>query len=219
MSRNPSWFFFTCATTHCVDCIAMFALPFGTHCRSSISCLACVNCDWDTYFFPFLFTCVRWSRRAIDRFPIAVYATFSTCQSPRSIRTRFSHVTVTFCVGVARSLAIDDRTTDVDECLEWSMCPGRCQNTIGSYVCITMKSFKDAPYEACPPGYQWDSRASVCAGNEKLCVISCGTSILSDNTIRGGKLQRFFQSVSEKERVYVKLTKKKERKLHLLPAM
>lgn len=77
---------------------------------------------------------------------------------------RFSHVIVALLVDIPYAF---HARSDVDECLERNMCPGECQNTIGSYICIMGKSVKDAPYEACPPGYQWESRTSTCAGNIK----------------------------------------------------
>ncbi|KAL6257929.1 hypothetical protein P5V15_011528 [Pogonomyrmex californicus] len=63
---------------------------------------------------------------------------------------------------------------DVNECLERNVCPsgGWCQNTIGSYICITGKSAKNAPYEACPPGYRWDSLAGICADIDECAVLS-----------------------------------------------
>ncbi|EFN68423.1 Fibrillin-2 [Camponotus floridanus] len=61
---------------------------------------------------------------------------------------------------------------DVDECLKRDVCPGgRCQNTIGSYVCITITSAKDAPYESCPPGYQWEIRTGVCIDIDECTVV------------------------------------------------
>lgn len=67
------------------------------------------------------------------------------------------------CDPNSRSTSI--HSSDVDECLKRDVCPGdRCQNTIGSYVCITVTSAKDAPYESCPPGYQWEIRTGVCVG-------------------------------------------------------
>lgn len=53
---------------------------------------------------------------------------------------------------------------DINECLERKVqCPGRCENTIGSFKCI-MKTQQNAAYEACPPGYRWDARTKVCTG-------------------------------------------------------
>jgi len=75
----------------------------------------------------------------------------------------FAHVIVISCWFVARSALIRHRS-DVDECLESSVCGEEgCQNTIGSYICMG-KSVKDAPYVTCPPGYQWESRTGMCEG-------------------------------------------------------
>lgn len=58
--------------------------------------------------------------------------------------------------------------------MEREVCPGRgCQNTIGSYVCVTGKSSKNALlYEACPPGYQLNLRTDVCEGNEERVLLT-----------------------------------------------
>lgn len=80
---------------------------------------------------------------------------------------RFSHMIVTF----AGTFRAPIHRSDVDECLERNVCPsGGCQNTIGSYICIREKSAKNAPYEACPPGYEWQPSTGVCAGNKKQCL-------------------------------------------------
>ncbi|XP_012529954.2 fibrillin-1 isoform X2 [Monomorium pharaonis] len=60
---------------------------------------------------------------------------------------------------------------DVDECLERNVCPGGCQNTIGSYICIREKSVKDAPYEACPPGYEWQPLKGECTDIDECVVL------------------------------------------------
>lgn len=81
---------------------------------------------------------------------------------------------IALCRLFLRSIFAYDRhssrvnLSDVDECLERNICPGGgCQNTVGSYICIREKSAKDAPYEACPPGYEWQPLTGVCAGNKK----------------------------------------------------
>lgn len=137
--------------------ILRFICPF-------ISCLACVILWLDHIHICFVlfFASVMFEVWSSDSF----WLLNAIISVTAIVRIRFSHGSSLLRWHHARSRTPD--RTDVDECLEWSMCPGRCQNTIGSYICITMKSIKDAPYEACPPGYQWESRAGVCAGNDKL---------------------------------------------------
>lgn len=53
---------------------------------------------------------------------------------------------------------------DVNECIERRMCPGYCENTIGSYICTSKNRLKIDPYEDCPPGYQWESTTGLCSG-------------------------------------------------------
>lgn len=53
---------------------------------------------------------------------------------------------------------------DVNECMEKGLCPGHCENTIGSYTCMSKDRLKTVPYEDCPPGYQWESATGLCTG-------------------------------------------------------
>ncbi|KAL6430493.1 hypothetical protein ACFW04_007830 [Cataglyphis niger] len=76
------------------------------------------------------------------------------------------------CPSGYRYNATNQVCDDLDECLERDVCPGRCQNTIGSYVCITARSAKNAPYESCPPGYQWELRTGVCVDIDECTVLS-----------------------------------------------
>ncbi|XP_024879851.1 fibrillin-3-like [Temnothorax curvispinosus] len=77
------------------------------------------------------------------------------------------------CPSGYRYNATNQVCDDVDECLERNVCPGGgCQNTIGSYICIREKSAKNAPYEACPPGYEWQSLKGVCADIDECAVLS-----------------------------------------------
>ncbi|XP_011707681.1 PREDICTED: fibrillin-1-like isoform X2 [Wasmannia auropunctata] len=77
---------------------------------------------------------------------------------------------------------------DVDECLERNVCPdGGCQNTIGSYICIRERSAKNAPYEACPPGYEWQPLTGECVGEKK-------SARLSHKVIRAPSIDKFDKS-------------------------
>lgn len=53
---------------------------------------------------------------------------------------------------------------DVNECIERRICPGYCENTIGSYICTSKNRLKIDSYEDCPPGYQWESITGLCSG-------------------------------------------------------
>lgn len=53
---------------------------------------------------------------------------------------------------------------DVNECIERRICPGYCENTIGSYICTSKSRLKIDSYEDCPPGYQWESTTGLCSG-------------------------------------------------------
>ncbi|XP_076236207.1 uncharacterized protein LOC143180395 [Calliopsis andreniformis] len=77
---------------------------------------------------------------------------------------------------------------DVNECAENGFCPGRCENTIGSYVCAPEDVLKNLPYETCPPGYVWEPTTGLCAdidecvilpepcpGNKNFCVNTQGS--------------------------------------------
>lgn len=85
---------------------------------------------------------------------------------------------------------------DVNECTEKGLCPGRCENTIGSYLCTSKDLLKNLPYEDCPPGYEWEPTTSLCTGMcskfKDLRVIECvgyvdvqGVTELTDFKLRG----------------------------------
>ncbi|XP_054011032.1 fibrillin-1-like [Hylaeus anthracinus] len=60
---------------------------------------------------------------------------------------------------------------DVNECTEKGLCSGRCENTIGSYVCSS-KDPRDTPYEECPIGYQWDPATKLCTDIDECVILS-----------------------------------------------
>ncbi|XP_015191223.1 PREDICTED: fibrillin-2-like [Polistes dominula] len=76
-----------------------------------------------------------------------------------------------FCPAGYRYDSTSQVCNDINECLERKIqCPGLCENTIGSYRCITHAQ-KSAAYEACPPGYQWDARTKVCTDIDECVVL------------------------------------------------
>ncbi|XP_017758004.1 PREDICTED: fibrillin-3-like [Eufriesea mexicana] len=60
---------------------------------------------------------------------------------------------------------------DVNECMEKGLCPGRCENTIGSYTCMSKDRLKTVPYEDCPPGYQWELATGLCADIDECLIL------------------------------------------------
>ncbi|XP_076276277.1 uncharacterized protein LOC143207096 [Lasioglossum baleicum] len=61
---------------------------------------------------------------------------------------------------------------DVNECIEKGLCPGQCENTIGSYVCVSKDVLNNVPYEDCPPGYQWEPLTGLCTDIDECVVLS-----------------------------------------------
>ncbi|CAK9820357.1 FBN2 [Anthophora quadrimaculata] len=61
---------------------------------------------------------------------------------------------------------------DVNECIEKEVCPGHCENTIGSYVCISKDSLKSVPSEDCLPGYQWEPSIGLCTDIDECLILS-----------------------------------------------
>ena len=55
---------------------------------------------------------------------------------------------------------------DVNECIEKEVCPGHCENNIGSYICTSKDKLRSVSYEedTCPPGYQWEPATGLCTG-------------------------------------------------------
>ncbi|XP_024943000.1 fibrillin-1 isoform X2 [Cephus cinctus] len=58
--------------------------------------------------------------------------------------------------------AVSQVCDDIDECQK-NVCPGRCENTIGSFVCLTGSSTEKLQHEVCPPGYRYESAIQRCA--------------------------------------------------------
>ncbi|XP_076668059.1 uncharacterized protein LOC143368830 isoform X1 [Andrena cerasifolii] len=60
---------------------------------------------------------------------------------------------------------------DVNECTEKGLCPGRCENTIGSYLCTSKDLLKNLPYEDCPPGYEWEPTTNLCTDIDECLIL------------------------------------------------
>ncbi|XP_047357054.1 fibrillin-1-like isoform X1 [Vespa velutina] len=95
----------------------------------------------------------------------------STTNSTGSTETDEDDALLPLCPAGYRYNSTLQVCNDINECLERKVqCPGRCENTIGSFRCI-IKTQKNAAYEACPPGYQRDARTKVCTDINE-CVVS-----------------------------------------------
>ncbi|XP_034188272.2 uncharacterized protein LOC117607997 isoform X1 [Osmia lignaria lignaria] len=66
------------------------------------------------------------------------------------------------CPAGYRYNATNQVCDDVNECIENGVCSGRCENTIGSYICATKNILKSLSEEDCPPGYEWESIPGRC---------------------------------------------------------
>ncbi|XP_076756473.1 uncharacterized protein LOC143426737 [Xylocopa sonorina] len=104
---------------------------------------------------------------------------------------------------------------DVNECIEKRICPGRCENTIGSYVCASKDTYNTVSYENCPPGYQWEPAAGLCIdideclklpepcpANRKFCVntqgsFSCLKMVGNNSCPAGFKYDKLLQKCED----------------------
>ncbi|XP_012149839.2 uncharacterized protein LOC100874867 [Megachile rotundata] len=75
------------------------------------------------------------------------------------------------CPAGYRYNATNQVCDDVNECIEKGVCPGRCENTIGSYTCTTKNIPKSPPYEDCPPGYEWESTTDLCTDIDECLML------------------------------------------------
>ncbi|XP_043527700.1 fibrillin-2-like [Frieseomelitta varia] len=63
---------------------------------------------------------------------------------------------------------------DVNECIEKEVCPGHCENNIGSYICTSKDKLRSVSYEedTCPPGYQWEPATGLCTDIDECLILS-----------------------------------------------